>query len=225
MGERRLVYNKSDRIRRMNVLRRSPLLRSGIYISAIAACLAAIYGLRLAEPDDATLRLHGVMDVSGHLLTALIAAIGVRALRLPVPIWSILLGGVVLDLGHGLGWLGYANALEGSSRNGSHSLFIVAVLACIGFADAPRAHIWLGIAMGATSHLWRDMGTGTVALMWPISDTVYGTLYSRYLAVLAGISLAMIGSATLLAVYDRARGEDRDRPQNVPSPGAYHRDG
>lgn len=195
-----------------------------VYLAAIAVCLAAIYALRVTEPDDPTLRLHGAMDVAGHLLTASIIGIGVLALRLPVPLWSILLGGVVLDLGHGLGWLGYVNALEGSSRNGSHSLSIVAILACIGFADRRRAHIWLGIAMGATSHLWRDMGTGTVALMWPFSDTVYGTLFSRYVAVLAGMSLAMIGSATLLAVHDTANGEEQKQSHDLPSSSPLHRD-
>jgi membrane-bound metal-dependent hydrolase YbcI (DUF457 family) len=192
----------------MMYLQRFPLLRSAIYLAAIGACLACIYGLRITEPDDAPLRLHGAMDVAGHLLTALSAAISVRALRLPIPLWSILLGGVVLDVGHGLNWLGYANALEGSSRNGSHSLFIVAILACIGFANRRRAHVWLGMAMGATTHLWRDMGTGTVALMWPLSNTVYGTLFSHYLAVMAGVSLAMIGTATLLAVRHRALAGD-----------------
>jgi membrane-bound metal-dependent hydrolase YbcI (DUF457 family) len=189
----------------MEMIRRSPLLRSSLYLAAVALCLAGIVAVRIFEPDNAALRLHGAMDVTGHLLTALVAAIGVRSLRLPIPLWAILLGGVVLDLGHGLNWLGYTNALEGSSRNGSHSLFVVAVLACLGFLDRRRANIWLGIAIGATSHLWRDMGTGTVALMWPITDTVYGTLYTRYLAVLAGMAIAMIGSSALLSVYTDAR--------------------
>jgi membrane-bound metal-dependent hydrolase YbcI (DUF457 family) len=201
----------------MEMIRRSPLLRSTIYLLAIAVCLGLIALIREYEPDNATLRVHGAMDVAGHLLTALIAGIGVRALRLPVPLWAIMLGGVVLDAGHTLNWMGYTNALEGSSRNGSHSLFVVAILACLGFMDQRRANIWLGIAMGATSHLWRDMGTGTVALMWPITETVYGTLFSRYLAVLAGMSLAMIGSSALLTVYSRARRYPADLDQDGPT--------
>jgi membrane-bound metal-dependent hydrolase YbcI (DUF457 family) len=201
----------------MEILRRSPLLRSLLYLLAIGGCLGGLALIREFEPDDATLRLHGAFDVAGHLLTALIAGIGVRALRLPVPLWAILLGGVVLDAGHTLNWMGYTNALEGSSRNGSHSLFVVAVLACLGFLDQPRANIWLGIAMGATSHLWRDMGTGTVALMWPITETVYGTLFSRYLAVLAGMSLAMIGSSALLAVYTKSKTRRPDLHREGPT--------
>jgi membrane-bound metal-dependent hydrolase YbcI (DUF457 family) len=176
-------------------------------------CLVGILAIRVVEPDDATLRLHGALDVAGHLLTALIAWAGIRTLRIPVPIWSILIGGVVLDLGHVLNWLGYANALDGSSRNGSHSLFIVAILACIGFVDRRRAHIWLGVAMGATSHLWRDMGTGTVALLWPLDETVYGTLFSRYVAVLAGVAIAMIGSAALLGTAARSAESGPHRPR------------
>lgn len=192
----------------MDTLRHSPLLRSTAYIALIAICLAGIIALRRFEPEGAELRLHGAFDVTGHLLTALIAAIAVRSLRLPVPMWAILLGGVVLDFGHTLNWMGYTNALEGSTRNGSHSLFVVAVLACLGFLDRKRANIWLGIAMGATSHLWRDMGTGTVALIWPITETVYGTLFNRYLAVLGGVAIAMIGSSALLGVYTVSN--DRD---------------
>lgn len=184
----------------METIQRSPLLRAAVLLTAIALCLGAIILLRELEPNDAVLSVHGAFDVTGHLLTALIAAIGVRALRLPVPAWAILVGGVVLDFGHILGFLGYVNALEGSTRNGSHSLFIVALLATFGFLDRRHANIWLGIAIGATSHLWRDMGTGTVALLWPLRDTVYGTSFSRYVAVLAGMALAMIGSSALLGV-------------------------
>ena len=179
----------------------SPLFRSLTYLAAIAVCLLAIVALRILEPEDETLLVHGVYDELGHLLTALVAGIGVRALRLPVPLWSVLLGGVVLDLGHVLQMMGYVNALEGSSRSGSHSIAVVILLACLGFLDRRRANIWLGIAIGAVSHLWRDMGTGTVALMWPVTDTVYGTLYTRYLAGLAGMAIAMVGSAALIGVH------------------------
>lgn len=185
----------------MDIVHRTPLLEAVIRLIAVGLCIIAIIAIRRFEPNGADLPIHGGFDVAGHLLTALIAAIGVKSLRLPVPIWAILLGGIVLDAGHTLNWMGYTNALEGSSRNGSHSLFVVAILASLGFLDRRRAHIWLGIAMGATSHLWRDMGTGTVALLWPITDTVYGTLFNRYLAVLAGVAVAMIGSSALLGVY------------------------
>ncbi len=188
----------------MRTLLRFPILRAGAALFAIAILIVILWLLERYEPTGASLELHGAMDITGHIITALIAAIGVRALRLPVPLWTILIGGTVLDLGHLPGFFGYVNALEGSTRNGSHSLFVVALLAIIGFIDRRHANAWLGVAMGATSHLWRDMGTGTVALMWPLTETVYGTLFTRYLAVLGGISLAMIGSATLLTVHAQA---------------------
>jgi membrane-bound metal-dependent hydrolase YbcI (DUF457 family) len=177
------------------------------------ACLGGIAAIHWLEPANETLALHGVYDELGHALTALVAAIGVRALRLPVPSWSILFGGMVLDLGHLPQLLGYASALEGSTRNGTHSLAVVALLASLGFVDRRHANVWLGIAIGATSHLWRDMGTGTVPLMWPLRETVYGTLYTRYLAVLAGMALAMIGSATLLGVHAQSRQEHSPEPR------------
>lgn len=201
----------------MKILRAHPVLRAIASLILIALCLAVLWLLERYEPAGIPLEIHGALDVMGHVTTALVAAIGVRALRLPVPFWSIILGGVVLDLGHIPGFLGYVNALEGSTRNGSHSLFVVAILAVIGFIDRRHANMWLGIAMGATSHLWRDMGTGTVALIWPITETVYGTLFNRYLAVLAGISLAMIGSATLLAVHAQANDEARPSCYDGPT--------
>src|SRR5690606_16686441 len=81
-----------------------------------------------------------------------------------------------------------------------------------------HAHIWLGVAMGAYSHLWRDMGTGTVALVWPITETVYGTPFNRYLALLTGIALAMVGSAALLDPPARAAGHETPPPSRAPAP-------
>jgi membrane-bound metal-dependent hydrolase YbcI (DUF457 family) len=200
----------------MDTLRRSPLLRTLTYLIAVAVCVAGLLILRQLEPANETLALHGFYDELGHLLTALVAAIGIRALRLPVPMWSVLLGGMVLDLGHVPQILGYIGSVEGSSRNGAHSLGVVAVLACLGFLDRRRANVYLGIAIGEVSHLWRDMGTGTVALMWPVSETVYGTLYSRYIAVLTGMAVAMIGSAGLLGVHSQTVANEEQQPSPVP---------
>lgn len=192
----------------MTFLNRSPLLRTGIYVTAIGVCVLALLVLPDLEPDHTTLTMHGLYDWIGHGITALIVAIGVRAMRLPIPVWSILVGGIIIDVGHIPQMMGHIGALEGSTRNGSHSLAVVATLAMLGFLDRRRAHIWLGIAMGAVSHLWRDMGTGTVALMWPITDTVYGTTYNRHLAVLAGIAIAMVGTAGLLDAYRQSITKD-----------------
>lgn len=194
----------------MNAIRQSPLLRAAASLLSISFGIALLYGLREIEPApaDRSVALHGMFDVTGHLLTALVVGIGVRALRLPVPLWSILIGGIVLDVGHVLTYYDIADQLQGSSRNGSHSLIVVAILAIVGFIDRRHAHIWLGVAMGASSHLWRDMGTGTVPLLWPLTETVYGTLFNRYLAVLGGIAIAIVGSATLLSVHaESVRGE------------------
>lgn len=209
----------------MTPLTASPLLRSLTYLFAIGVCVGALLLLPRLEPDHASLTIHGLYDELGHLVTALVAAIGIRSLRLPVPIWAVLLGGLVLDMGHVMSIMGYVNALEGSSRNGSHSLAVVALLACLGFLDRRRANTWLGIAIGAVSHLWRDMGTGTVALMWPLTETVYGTSYSRYLAVLAGMAIAMVGSAALLGVHSQATASEPEPAADPPaSPGSAMRD-
>jgi membrane-bound metal-dependent hydrolase YbcI (DUF457 family) len=161
-----------------------------------------------APSDGNTLQVHGVLDEMGHLLTALMIAMGIKALRFPVPVWSILIGGVVLDVGHIMLQLDFTEPVTGSSRNGTHSVFVLILLACIGFLDQRRANVWLGLALGALSHLWRDMGTGNVPLFWPFLENVDGTTFRRYMIALLGATIAMIGSGALLEIYDRANAED-----------------
>lgn len=162
--------------------------------------------LRLAEPGpaDRTLTIHGIYDETGHLLTALMVAMGVKAIGMPIPVWSIIIGGAILDLGHVLIQLDFAEPITGSSRNGTHSLALVTMIALLGFIDRRHANVWLGIAIGASSHLWRDMGTGLVPLAWPLSDDVWGTSFTRYMAGLMGLTAAMIGGGALLATYEHA---------------------
>ena len=195
---------------------RSIIVRALLFITAALVSWAGIICLHLAEPDanDRSLRLHGVYDEVGHLLTALMIAIGLRALRFPIPIWSVLIGGVILDTGHVFDLVGITEPISGSSRNGSHSVFAIFVLACMGFIDRRHANVWLGISLGALSHLWRDMGTGSVALLWPASEQVDGTSYTRYAAGLLGVTFALIGSGTLLDTYAGAQSSDHAQQRN-----------
>jgi membrane-bound metal-dependent hydrolase YbcI (DUF457 family) len=161
-----------------------------------------------APTDGNTLRVHGILDELGHLLTALMIAMGIKALRFPVPVWSILIGGVLLDVGHIMLQLDFTEPIEGSSRNGTHSVFALILLACVGFFDQRRANVWLGVTLGALSHLWRDMGTGNVPLVWPFLENVDGTTFARYMIGLLGATIAMIGSGALLEVYANANALD-----------------
>lgn len=135
------------------------------------------------------------MDWIGHLLTALIIVVGLWALQLPIPIWTVLFGGLVPDFGHILAWLHLAEPIKGSSRNGSHSLTVVILIALVALIDIHRAGVWLGIAIGAITHLWRDMGTGHVPLLWPFSHGVWGVSFAIYVAVTLGVGLAMIAAS------------------------------
>jgi len=179
------------------------------YLLSIALVLVAWFFIavfRFVEPgpDGGSLTIHGVYDEAGHLLTALMIAIGLRAMRLPIPIWSVLVGGMVLDIGHVLTWMEFTEPIAGSSRNGTHSVFALILLALIGFLDRRHANIWLGITLGALSHLWRDMGTGTVPLVWPLIENVDGTTFTRYMIGLLGATIAMIGSGALLETHAHA---------------------
>ena len=129
-------------------------------------CGVANILLRFAEPgpSDRTLTIHGIYDETGHVLTALMVAMGLKAMRLPIPIWCVIVGGVILDIGHVMVQLDLTEPVTGSTRNGTHSIAAVILIALFGFIDRRHANIWLGITIGALSHLWRDMGTGLVPL-------------------------------------------------------------
>lgn len=187
----------------MTRLARSPILDALVAMGVVAVCVLVLGILRVAEPGpaDRTLAVHGAFDGCGHMLTALVAWVGVRALRLPIPGWSVLVGGIVLDAGHIPNLLEFTQPVSGPSRNGSHSLAAVVFLAMIGFLDRRHANLWLGIAIGAAAHLGRDLGTGTLPLLWPVTESVFGTSWVRYLAGLGVITTAMIGSGALLQVY------------------------
>lgn len=190
------------------------------YFVASGCCWIGIAVLRLVEPSDEGLLIHGIMDEAGHLMTALMLALGLRSMRLPVPVWSVLAGGVVLDVGHIFSMMDVIEPVTGSTRSGTHSVFVVTILALVGFIDQRHANVWLGITIGALSHLWRDMGTGLVPLAWPfVTDQLWGTSFSRYMVGILGLSAAMIGSGLLLDIYHAnteavsriwAPGEDHD---------------
>jgi len=173
------------------------------YLFVTGCCWIGIAILRVAGPTDEGLVIHGILDEAGHLMTAFMLALGLRAMRLPVPVWSVLAGGVVLDIGHIFSLLDVIEPITGSTRSGTHSMFVVTMLAMVGFLDRRHANIWLGITIGALSHLWRDMGTGFVPLAWPfVSEQLWGTSFTRYMVGLFGLSVAMTDIGLLLDVYN-----------------------
>lgn len=182
---------------------RLPLLIVGLSVIGIML-------IQLLFPEKRPLVVHGVTDELGHLLTALVFAVTVRSLRVPLPVWAVLVGGVILDLGHMPDQLGITETITGSSRNGSHSLLAVAVIAAIALGDHRHRLVWLGLALGALSHLWRDMGTGTVPLGWPFVTSVYGVAYSTYIGMLLGVSCVLIGAGSAANLVMCRRSEHGD---------------
>jgi membrane-bound metal-dependent hydrolase YbcI (DUF457 family) len=167
-----------------------------------------------AQPGTETVTTHGPLDAAGHLATGLMIGVGIRALRLPIPIWTVLLGSILPDIGHLLSRYDVLAVVTGSSRTGTHSAVALILIAMIGFIDRRHANLWLGVAIGGLTHLWRDMGTGTVPLLWPFDLTVDGTTFSRYMIALIGGALAMVGSGMLLDTYRIANRpeENQGRP-------------
>lgn len=162
------------------------------YLGSIPPIGLGLVALRILTGDQPELVLHGAFDEVGHLLTALLIAIGLRGRRPSVNFWAILLGGVILDLGHVTDILGLTASITGSSRNGSHSLFVVALIAALALLDRRRAPVWLALAVGALTHLWRDLGTGYVALAWPFSDRVWGVSFVWYVGVLVTLGMLIV---------------------------------
>lgn len=182
---------------------RLPLLIVGL--SAIGIVL-----IQMLFPEKRPLVVHGVTDELGHLLTAFVFAVTVRSLGVPLPVGAVLIGGVILDLGHIPDRFGITETITGSSRNGSHSLFAVAVIAAIALGAPRHRLVWVGLALGALSHLWRDMGTGTVPLGWPFVTSVYSMTFARSLVLLLGVSCVLtgIGSAVNLVICRRCEHGD-----------------
>ncbi len=170
----------------------SSLRRALIVLAAVVGLLL----LRLLEPGPSyrTLTMHGIYDWIGHLLTALIVYEGLVTWRREIPVWAVLTGAVVLDLGHVLTFLGLAEPIAGSSRNGTHSASVVVLLLAVTLVDRPRWSVWIGLGLGAATHLWRDMGTGTVPLLWPWRNEVVSVPFWTYLMGTVAIGLAFMAS-------------------------------
>ena len=91
------------------------------YVTLLAASCAAWIGIgviRVLDPYSSanTLTQHGILDETGHILTALMIAVGLKALKLPIPIWSVLIGGMVLDVQSERHALGSGTRSPGSDR-------------------------------------------------------------------------------------------------------------
>lgn len=190
------------------------------HLAAVLCCAVLILAIRQldARPGTDTVTTHGPLDAAAHLLTGLMIGIGIRALRLPIPIWAVLIGSIAPDIGHLLNRYEILSVVTGSSRTGTHSALALILIAMVGFVDQRRANLWLGVAIGGLTHLWRDMGTGTVPLLWPFDLTVDGTTYSRYMIALVGGAMAMIGSGMLLDTYRFANRPGTSSPSREEPP-------
>ncbi len=163
----------------------------------IAASFWLIIVLRLRWGGHEELPKHAAYDVSAHLLTALVIAVALRTAHVPVPVWAVLIGGILPDVGQFTTIIGITHAIDGSSRNGTHSLLAVLVVASIALIDRRHARVWIGIVVGMITHLLRDLGTGTVPLGWPFSLHVWSIAFSAYIAILVGAALAILAIGQL----------------------------
>lgn len=157
-----------------------------------------------------SLLVHGLRDETGHMLTAYIWALGLMALRLPLSLNMVLLGGIMIDVDHLLQLSDVIDAVPGSSRPGSHSLLSLIILIMLANIDRRRVWFWISFAVGFTSHLIRDMATGSVPLLWPRAVEPVSLPYSLYAATLVGFGTIAVGNA-LVRRRMRATGQNASR--------------
>lgn len=139
-----------------------------------------------------SLLVHGLRDEAGHLLTAYVCASGLIALRMPLTLTVVLLGGVLIDMDHILQLSGAIDAVPGSSRPGSHSLAIPIIALIVATIDRRRVWVWISFAVSFGTHLVRDMATGTVPLFWPLAADPVSITYDLYaVALLAFVGIAL----------------------------------
>lgn len=142
-----------------------------------------------------SLLVHGLRDEAGHLLTAYVWALGLLALRVPLRLDLVLLGGIAIDIDHLLLIAGVIEAVPGSSRPGSHSLLPLVLVVMLASIDRRRAWIWLSLGVGVMSHLVRDMATGSVPLLWPLPVEPVSMRYRLYAATLVIWAMIAVGAA------------------------------
>lgn len=140
-----------------------------------------------------SLLVHGLRDEIGHALTAYLWALGLMALRLPLTLPMVVLGGILIDVDHLLQFYGVIDAAPGSSRPGSHSLVTLVIILLVASGDRRRSWMWISFAVGFLSHLVRDMATGTVPLLWPRPADPVSIPYDLYTATLAACAVVAFG--------------------------------
>lgn len=162
----------------------------------------------------------GVLDEPAHFLTALLLLQALPARRrrpLAVP---ALIASVAIDLDHIPQYLGYDFLTAGTPRPYTHSLTTLAVLLALALAISRHRTLFGGLALGVVLHFFRDLaegnGGGGVALLWPLSDHAYSYPHPIYLAVMAGVTIAVLGRALVsrqaapaLPQRARRRGESK----------------
>lgn len=141
----------------------------------------------------------GLLDEPAHFLTALLLLQALPAGRRRTLAVPALIASVAIDLDHVPQYLGYQFLTVGTPRPYTHSLTTLALLLALALAVRRQRTLFSGLALGVVLHFFRDLaegnGGGGVALLWPLSDHAYSYPHPIYLAVMAGVTLAVLGRA------------------------------
>lgn len=139
----------------------------------------------------------GLLDEPAHFLTALLLLQLLPARRRRRVALPALVASVAIDLDHVPQYLGYQFLTVGTPRPYTHSLATLVALLVLALAIRRHRTLFIGLALGLVLHFFRDLaegnGGGGVALFWPLSDHAYNYPHPTNAAVMACVTVAVLG--------------------------------
>jgi hypothetical protein len=163
----------------------------------MAPAMVGIMGVDLRLRGSEGMLVHGGVDWTAHLLTALIIFAAIRALGFPVNWLMAAFGSVVVDADYLLmheGMMGHAGNV---GRGILHTPGPALALIVIGLLVPPARVFFLSLGIGMLTHILRDSATAETALLWPLSDRVFHLRYILYLTILAAFTVVATGIVAL----------------------------
>ena len=152
--------------------------------------IVAVDAWRARHPH-CPLIVHGMLDESAHLLTALVVTESVFSQRSRAFRAAVLVASVLIDFDHIPAYTGHRWLDRGAPRPYPHSLTTLAAIGALARSRSANSDIALGLFTGTALHLWRDLsepGTG-VPLLWPSTRRSFNIGYCNYSAALLALGL------------------------------------
>lgn len=163
----------------------------------MAPAMVIIMGVDLRLRGSEEVLVHGIVDETAHILTALVIVSAIRAVGFPVNWPMVLFGAVIADADYLMIRDGMMHELGDSSRGWLHTAGPALGVILVGLAIPPLRVFLLSLGIAMLTHILRDSATARTAWLWPIDDQSFHLRYSYYLAILVAFSLVTTGIVAL----------------------------